>query len=68
MTNFATVFRSKTVLSLGIGASASGCLIVDPPPAPVVPMEAVTGVSVISEVEADWRGLAGYLSAVPDPA
>ena len=36
--------RSKTFLSLGNGASASGCLIVDPPPAPVV--------------EADWSGLA----------
>ena len=24
-------------------------------------MEAVTGVSVTSEMEADWRGLAGYL-------
>jgi len=47
-------------LSLGIGASSSACLIVDPPPAPVVPVEAVTGVSVVSEVEADWRGLAGY--------
>ena len=42
-------------------ASASDCLIVDPPPVPTVPVEAVTGVSVTSEVEADQRRLAGYL-------
>ena len=58
--NLAHRFRSKTFLSLGIGASASGCFIVDSPPPAVVPVEAVTGVSVISEVEADGRGLAGY--------
>ena len=40
---------------------ASDCLIVDPPPVPTVPVDAVTGVSVTSEVEADRRGLAGYL-------
>ena len=43
-----------------MGASVSGCFIADAPPAAVVPVGAVTGVSVISELEADGRGLAGY--------
>ena len=41
-------------------ASASDCLIVDPPPISMVPVEAVTDVDVTFEVEVNWRGLAGY--------
>ena len=35
--------------------------VVGVPLVPTVPVEAVTGVGVTSEVEADRRGLAGYL-------
>ena len=41
--------------------SVIDCLIVDPPPAPTVPVEVVKGVGVTSEVEAVWLGLAGHL-------
>ena len=43
--------RLPLFLSLGIGVSTYDCLIVDPPPIPMGPVEAVT----------DWHGLAGYL-------
>ena len=59
MTTLATVFEARLLVTWHC-ASASGCFVVGSPPAAVVPVGAVTGVSVISEVEADGRGLASY--------
>ena len=53
--------RSTTYLSLGSGTSASACLVVDPPPAPVVPRHC----HVRGRSRLEWA--CWLLNAVPDP-